>query len=114
MSKILQVCLLVGSIFVLYIVVKSVLKNKIYIHYAIVWLFGELTWFLFLCSLVSFIEFLISWTFKYRLMLCKLIPNITAYLGGKLYSFIDFLNRIRLKPKYRCIISNNCNGGFNM
>lgn len=44
--------------------------------------------------------------------ICKLIPNITAYLGGKLYSFIDFLNRIRLKPKYRCIISNNCNGGL--
>ena len=38
MSKILQVCLLVGSIFVLYIVVKSVLKNKINIHYAIVWI----------------------------------------------------------------------------
>lgn len=38
MSKILQVCLLIGSIFVLYVVVKSVLKNKINIHYAIVWI----------------------------------------------------------------------------
>ena len=38
MSKVLQVCLLVGSIFVLYVVIKSVLKNKINIHYAIVWI----------------------------------------------------------------------------
>lgn len=44
--------------------------------------------------------------------ICKLFPKLTAFIGGFLYETIDFFNRIRLKPKYRCIISNNCNGGL--
>lgn len=38
MSKVLQMCLLIGSIIVLFVVIKSVLKNKINIHYAIAWI----------------------------------------------------------------------------
>ena len=44
--------------------------------------------------------------------LCKLFPKTTALIGDRLYRIIDFINRIRLKRKYRCIISNNCNGGL--
>ncbi len=38
MSKVLQMSLLAGSIIVLFIVIKSVLKNKMNIHYAVVWI----------------------------------------------------------------------------
>ena len=38
MSRVLQMCLLAGSLVVLFIVIKSVLKNKMNIHYAIVWI----------------------------------------------------------------------------
>lgn len=38
MSKELQLSLLLGSIIVLLVVIKSVLNNKIKIHYAVVWL----------------------------------------------------------------------------
>lgn len=38
MSKILQLFLLTGSIIVLLVVIRSVLKNKINIHYAIAWI----------------------------------------------------------------------------
>ncbi len=44
--------------------------------------------------------------------ICNLLPKVTALVGSVLYKTIDFINRIRLKPKYRCIISNNCNGGL--
>lgn len=37
MSKVLQICLLFGSLIVLYMVIRSVLKNKMNIHFAIVW-----------------------------------------------------------------------------
>ena len=38
MSKVLQICLLVGSLFVLFIVIRNVLKNKMNIHFAVVWI----------------------------------------------------------------------------
>lgn len=38
MSRILQLSLFAGSLVVLFIVIKSVLKNKMNIHYAIVWI----------------------------------------------------------------------------
>lgn len=44
--------------------------------------------------------------------ICQVMSDLTAFIGGQLYRTIDCYNRIRLKPKYRCIISNNCNGGL--
>ena len=38
MSKVLQLFLLTGSIIVLLVVIRSILKNKINIHYAIAWI----------------------------------------------------------------------------
>lgn len=38
MSKVLQSFLLIGSIIVLYVVIRNVLKNKMNIHFAVVWI----------------------------------------------------------------------------
>lgn len=38
MSRVLKICLLVGSLFVLFVVIRNVIKNKMNIHFAIVWI----------------------------------------------------------------------------
>lgn len=38
MSKVLQICLLIGSLFVLFVVIRNILKNKMNIHFAVVWI----------------------------------------------------------------------------